>query len=345
MEKVMSKLVTYFNGKPEVEVHLILYGRKREIFFPIPEQIHIHKPEFEFNNKYRLLFTVWTLFFLRHKIKSLKPDTLLSFGEEWNNMVLLATLGLKYPVYVSDRAEPGKKRRLFQEFLRNKLYPFADGIIVQTDKAKKLYHKKFPNNKTRAISNPFGDVKTGQTDGRENIILSVGRLIETKHYDLLINMFSKVDNRNWRLVIVGGNAVKQNGLSRLQRIIDKKNLNDKVTLTGTVSDVNSWYRKSKIFAFTSSSEGFPNVIGEAMQNGLPVIAFDCVAGPSELIDNGDNGYLIPMFDTDEYIDRLKKLMRDDHLRRRMGEHSLKKIQDFSINKIGEKYYKFITEKL
>ncbi len=338
----MSELVCYFNSERKIEIHLILFGKKREIFFSVPEEVKIHKPDFKYDNKFRAIFALRTLLYIRQRVKTINPDALLSFGEEWNNMVLLSTLGLKYPVFISDRAEPGKKRRTVQEVLRNKLYPYSSGIIVQTKKAKEIYQKKFPQKNVEAIANPFRDKEINRTSDRDNIILSVGRLIKTKHYDLLIDMFSKTVNQDWKLVIVGGNAVKQDGMSRLKDVIREKGLSDKIILTGMVSDVDRWYRKSKIFAFTSSSEGFPNVIGEAMQYGLPVIAFDCVAGPSDLIDDGGNGYLISLFDTDEYVGKLNKLMQNSHLRKKMGNESLEKIKNFSLAEIGQKYLEFIS---
>src|SRR5690606_4069636 len=110
--------------------------------------------------------------------------------------------------------------------------------------------------------------------------------------------------------------------------------NEKVLLLGKQTDVDHYYRQSKIFAFTSESEGFPNVIGEAMSAGLPVIAFDCVAGPSEMMTNEINGYLIPLFDYELFRKRLETLMKDEELRIRLGEKAREDIKQFEINKVG-----------
>ncbi|WP_157231592.1 glycosyltransferase [Cecembia lonarensis] len=145
MERVMSELAAYFCSKEEYEVHLVLYGLTREIFYPIPETIIVHKPIFEFDNSKRTWNTFKTLWFLRQKIKKVQPDTILSFGELWNNFVLLATLGLKFPVFVSDRCQPDKRWGRIQEILRNKLYPNAAGVICQTETARKIFQKMFHN--------------------------------------------------------------------------------------------------------------------------------------------------------------------------------------------------------
>ena len=86
----------------------------------------------------------------------------------------------------------------------------------------------------------------------------------------------------------------------MRRIIADNNAEDKVFLEGKQADVETYYFKSKVFAFTSSSEGFPNVIGEAMSARLPVIAFDCIAGPSEMIKDNENGFLIPLFNFGQF---------------------------------------------
>ncbi|MDZ7755200.1 glycosyltransferase [Rhodohalobacter sp.] len=197
-----------------------------------------------------------------------------------------------------------------------------------------------------AIGNPIRVIKdVDEIRDREKIILSVGRLVDTKHFDLLIRIFERVQKQNWRLIIVGGDSQKQNEMKRLRGLIKEKNLENSVELTGMVSNVDQYYRKSSIFAFTSSSEGFPNVVGEAMSAGLPIISFDCVAGPSDLIEDGKNGYLIPLFEENEYSKKLLTLMNDENLRKVMGEYSKQQIQDYSIPNIGDKFFNFITSEL
>ena len=97
-----------------------------------------------------------------------------------------------------------------------------------------------------------------------------------------------------------------------------------------------------IFAFTSSSEGFPNVIGEALSSGLPVISYDCAAGPAEMIKDGENGFLTPVFDDILFQKRLQSLIDNEGLRNRMSENARRKIREFSIDKIGAEYYSFIV---
>lgn len=171
--------------------------------------------------------------------------------------------------------------------------------------------------------------------------MTVGRLIESKHHDRLIKIFKDASLPGWKLVIVGGNALKQKGSASLNKLIKELGMEDKVELKGAVSDVEPYYNKSKIFALTSSSEGFPNVIGEAMSAGLPVIAYDCVAGPSDLIDEENTGFLIPLFNDKKYMEKMKLLVNNVDLRVKMGRSGREKINEYDINIIGEKFYSFI----
>lgn len=344
MERVMSELAINFAASKSNDVHVVLYGIKRDVFYSLPSNITLHKPEFEFTNKRRVWSTIKTLFFLREKIKNIHPDIVLSLGEYWNSFVLLSMLGLNYPVYVSDRCKPDKYLGVVHEKLRKMLYPSAAGIIAQTEVARNVYAQKKLNSNVRVIGNPIRQIKKSENfDKKKNIVLTVGRLIESKHHDRLIQIFSKIKNDDWKLVIVGGDALKQDGLTRLKELVKNMKLEDRVEFTGNVSDVDSYYLKSKIFALTSSSEGFPNVIGEAMSAGLPVVSYDCIAGPSEMIEDGVNGYLVPQFNDQLFLLKLEKLINDDDLREKMGSKGRSMIKNFSSEQISKKFYSFIAE--
>lgn len=344
MERVMSELAGYFCMKPDIEVHLVMYGIMPKIFYPIPNNLIVHQPNWEFDNSKRIQSAIKRMAYLRRTIISIAPSAILSFGEHWNSFVLLALYGLHYTVFISDRCQPDKNLGLLHNSLRTWLYPRATGIIAQTSIAQEIYYKQFHHPNIRVIGNPIRSFEgKSESFNRENIILTVGRLILSKHHDLLIDIFLKIANPDWKLVIVGGDAIKQNGMERLSVKIKARGAENQIILTGSISNVEEYYRKSKIFAFTSSSEGFPNVIGEAMATGLPVVAFDCVAGPAEMIMDGVNGFLVPLFDTDKFEQQLRVLMTNENRRRQMGLAASISVEKFSIESTGGKYYSFIMQ--
>lgn len=342
MERVMSEIAHFFSTKTELEVNVVLYGKESEIFYSIPLVIRVHRPAEKFNDKLRLFSTLKRLLYLRRTIRGIDPDSVLSFGEYWNSFVLLAIYGLKYPVYISDRCSPKKKFSFYHRLLRKLLYPKATGIIAQTKTAKLSLSNQIAHKNIKVISNPVtNNLNQNPLNDREKIILSIGRLVETKHYDRLIKIFSKVKAPGWKLMIVGDNALKQDTMARLVSLVDELDLGNCVILEGKKSDVFDYYYKSSIFVFTSSSEGFPNVISEALSTGLPVISYDCVAGPSELISDGSNGFLVPLFDDELFLEKLQLLIDNDNLRSEMSRKAADSVSRFGIESIGEQYLDFI----
>jgi len=341
-ERVMSELAGYFALKYDVQTHLIIYSIKRDVFYEVPPSVVIHKPDFEFDNSKRFLSILKTLRFLRETVKSIQPDSVLSFGEYYNSFVLLALFGLKFPIYISDRGQPGKSLRKFHDILRRWLYPKATGVIAQTAQAKQILLKQFPRSNIKVIGNPIRKIDFVKEEcERENIVLAVGRLIASKHHDLLIDIFLKINVPNWKLVIVGGDAQKQQVMEQLTEKIEKLKVADKVILSGNLSNVDDYYRKSKIFVSASSSEGFPNAIGEAMSAGLAVVAFDCPAGPADMIEDGVNGFLVPLWDMETFEDKLRIQMQEERLRNKMGKAARQSIERFFIQSTGEQFYNFI----
>ncbi|MDD4729003.1 MAG: glycosyltransferase [Dysgonamonadaceae bacterium] len=342
MERVMSEIIKYISKKKHTECHLVLYGRTRKIFYDLPNNVKIYKPHFKFNNKYRSWMTIETMSFIRSTIKEIKPNIVLSFGERWNNLVLLSLYGLKISTFISDRSSPNKNHGLIHNNLRRVLYPQATGVIAQTEKAKELFKTQFNNSNIQVIGNPIREIMNINDVKRENIVVSVGRLINTKHFDRLIDIFSKAETKDWKLIIIGGDSNKQSNSLRLYNQIKELKLENKIILKDVQKNIDEHLLKASIFTFTSSSEGFPNVIGEAMSAGLPVIAYDCLAGPSEMIEDGKNGYLIPLFDDTLFVNKLQNLIDNKKQREKMGSYAKESIKKFSTERICEQFYNFIT---
>ena len=342
MERVMSVLANNFCERENVVVNIVLIGKEPKIEFPLNAKICVFKPSFKFDGQRRFKSTIETIKFLRATVVKISPDVVLSFGEYWNNLVLLSLFNLKHPIYVADRSQPNKNLGKLQNYLRDKLYPNAAGYIVQTEKAREIAgHKKW-NKNTIVIGNPIKSTVQLKQVTQENIVLTVGRLIPTKHIDQLIDIFRNVNNTAWKLIIIGGNAKKNTLLEQYRELVKQLGLNERIELIGATKNVADYYRKAKIFAFTSSSEGFPNVIGEAMSFGIPVIAYDCVAGPSDLIEDGKTGFLIEERNQKVYEQKLKKLMLEPDLRNRLGAKSIEKIKDFDEGIIADIFFNFLN---
>jgi glycosyltransferase involved in cell wall biosynthesis len=336
MERVMSELANYFVNINGPEVHLIILG-KQDKFYKIDSRIKIWEPSFIFDNEKRLYNTYKTIKFLRSSLKKIKPISVLSFGETYNSFVLLASIGLKSKVVISDRSKPDKDWGFFQNILRKYIYRRSYGIISQTEYAANFIRNLTKHKNIHVIPNPTYSLNFS-LQLKENIMLTVGRLIDSKNVDDLIIMFSEIKFDDWKLWIVGDGPEKQ----KLEKLTIDLDLIEDVIFWGSRKDVGKFYNQASIFAFTSISEGFPNALLEAMTAGLPIIAYDCIAGPSDLIEDGKNGFLIPMLDSDLYKKKLKKLLSDSALRGEFGERAFSTSKEYDMNVIGKKYLNILT---
>jgi glycosyltransferase involved in cell wall biosynthesis len=137
--------------------------------------------------------------------------------------------------------------------------------------------------------------------------------------------------------------VSFNEKSKVQDLVKLLNAKGSVILSGNQKDIVPYHKKSSIFTSTSRSEGFPNVIGEAMSARLPVVAFDCVAGPSDLIINGENGFLIPLNDGQLFTEKLQYLIDNQSVREKYSKNAKTNMAQYELKYICKQYESFIID--
>ncbi len=336
-ERVISELATYFAGIPQLEVTVICLIREKQ-FYTLPPNVKIVEPDFDYKKYSRPVFTFKIYNYLRTYLKKNKPDVQLSFGGKYNSFVLLAAMGLGIKTFVSDRSRPTISYGRFTDRLNAIMYKRAHGIVAQTEAAKKEALKKTGHKNIRVIGNPIKMVKPQPGVVKENIILNTGRFIKSKHQPVLAEYFAKVNDGTWKLVFLGEGEY----LAATKQKIKDLGIEEHVLFPGTVSNVDAYYSKASIFAFTSTSEGFPNVLGEALSAPIACISYDCVAGPSDLITDGKNGFLVKEMDHEAYVTKLKKLMDDVSLRQQFEQEAAQMIKQFRVDEIAKQYLEFMT---
>nr|WP_157983104.1 glycosyltransferase [Psychroflexus aestuariivivens] len=276
---------------------------------------------------------------LRKTVKEINPDVICSFGEKYNPYVMFFLAGIKTPIYLANRTSPLSSLKGRYGLLNPFAYKFAAGVLLQTKQSIELLKDKYDFKRTEVIGNPI-DLDYPKLE-RENIILNVGSIGGNKNQDWLIRYFSELKNKGWKLHFAGDGPLKQ----KCSALAEQLNIASQVVFHGVVKDIKSNYSRASIFAFTSTVEGFPNALGEAMAAGCACIAYDCIAGPSDIIDDGVNGFLIPVGDHELFQDKLKHLMQDQALREKFGKNAREKMKLFEADQIAEKFYQFITADL
>jgi GalNAc-alpha-(1->4)-GalNAc-alpha-(1->3)-diNAcBac-PP-undecaprenol alpha-1,4-N-acetyl-D-galactosaminyltransferase len=334
-ERVMGSLANDFLQRKDAQVHLIILTGG-ELFYKLDDGVKIHKPQFSYRQYPRIAFTLMIFSFLRRTLKSISPDAVLSFGGRYNSFVLLSAFGLSLKVFISERSRPGINYGKVLNVINPYVYKLANGIIAQTQGAKEHYRRAVGHSNIVVIGNPVKKISVLNIR-RENIVLNVGRFITSKHQDWLIDYFIEIDNPNWQLWFLGEGPL----LEQVKIKASNSHLKDNIRFWGNQLDIDQFYRRSRIFAFTSILEGFPNALGEAMSAGCACISYDCVTGPSDLITNDYNGYLIPLEDRVMYTRMLREMMLNPELCLRLGKFAISDMNNFAVEHIADKFYQFI----
>lgn len=208
-----------------------------------------------------------------------------------------------------------------------------DHFVLLTKRDLQSWKKIFPN--TSYISNPIS-LSTDKTSSCiSKTVLAVGRFHYQKGFDYLIDVWRLVAQKHpdWQLRIVG-NGEEEN---KVRNLIKKYNLEDSITIIPPSLQVDLEYLNSSIYVMTSRFEGLPLVLIEAMHFGLPLVSFDCECGPSDLIEDGINGYLSQVGDTSTLADHINHLIENPSLRKQMGDASREKSFNYQVKPILEQW--------
>lgn len=266
---------------------------------------------------------VWRL---RRALARFRPDVVISFIEKTNILTLLACIGLRLPVIVSERADPREKPvEPVWNRLRAWTYGRADAIVIQSA-ALRNWAEQFSSSRTvHVIPNPVRRLAETERDGdstlakQEKTVIAMGRLTHQKGFDVLISAFVRCLERQpgWRLIILGEGEERP----QLEAQVAALGIADHVSLPGVVRNPERELRHAEFFVLSSRWEGFPNALLEAMSCGLPVVATDCPTGPADIIRDGEDGLLTPANDAVALARAMEQVMTDKNLRLRLGRNA------------------------
>lgn len=222
--------------------------------------------------------------------------------------------------------------------IRTFIYKKFDKIVVLTRKDQANFEKNF--NSVITIANPLSFISEKTANTHSKTIIAVGRLEYQKGFDLLIDAYSKlsVKHKDWMLKIYGAGSQKE---SLEKKII---NVNAKnIALMGHSKDIRKEMLLSSTFVLSSRFEGYPMVLGEAMECGLACVAFDCPNGPADLIEHNYNGLLVSNGCVESLVINLDKLMQDELLRIKLSKNAKNRIKNISLPIITKEWIHLIHQ--
>ena len=341
-ERVMVNLADYLQ-KTGVRVTLVtqyICGEEYALPAGIPRILSEITPEEEtgsrigdFLARYRKLRRIFT---------ELHPDCVLSFIGKNNIMTLLCTRFTGIPAVVSVRGEPKSEYyNPAMRFLAKTLFACAAGVIVQTRAARDFFPPLI-RKKAVILKNPLNPafVRERRTERPDGRIVSVGRVDANKNHALILRAFARIASEfpNVSLVVYGEGEKRQELIERAKEL----GLSERARFPGAASDIPDKIRTASAFVLSSGHEGMPNALIEAMCLGIPSISTDCpCGGPRELIEDGVNGYLIPVGDKEALADRLRRILSDEEGAERMGKQAALLLEEYRPERVNAEWKDYL----
>jgi glycosyltransferase involved in cell wall biosynthesis len=253
---------------------------------------------------------------LRSLIREVEPNVVVANVDRTNVTTLLAASGLRTPVACLEVSTAYNEHSVSWRQLIRWSYPSADALVSASSAVDAQF--SFITARRRHVIPSALELPHSVEREREQTILFVGRLHPVKNVPLLLRGFASALRREpgWRLEVVGDGPQKD----QLEEFARKLGIERQVTFRGFCSNVFEHYRKAAFLVLSSDSEGFGNVLVEAQSQGCPVISTTC-GGPSDVVQHGVNGLLVPTGDVSAMRDAIQRLAQDDALRTQLSKNA------------------------
>lgn len=218
-------------------------------------------------------------------------------------------------------------------------------IVSHTDKfifLSPLFTERFlkltpgvDSSKLTAINNPNSFVPLSSEEEKENLVLFVGRLSNPqKNITGFIDIwkrFSK-DHPEWKAMIVGDGEDAE----FVKRYAEKKKI-ENLSFEGNVDNIEEYYKRGKMLCVPSAYEGWGMILLEAMAYGCVPLVYETYEAVRDVIDNGENGFVVKPFSVRQMVERMNLLVADEPLRKKMAERGKEKIGKFEVGKIADSW--------
>ena len=225
------------------------------------------------------------------------------------------------------------------QWLNKKYLSRLDICFVLNERDKQAFMEHYQLNAV-VLHNPIAIKTTQKGRHKKGELLFVGRINkQVKGLDYLVDIMKQLDKgqpNDFHLTIVGTGSDEDWLKSEFQR----SSLASKVTFTGFQGNVIPYYERSYILLSTSRWEGFGMTILEAMSRGTPCVSFDN-DGAHEIIQDGKGGVLIPRYNVDTFVQKIRMIWKDDSAWKLMSRAAVERANAFETNVIAKQMYELL----
>ncbi len=369
MIKICYIIGQLIKGGAEGQIYQLVKGIDKEKFCPIV--ISLSQSGYWANEIRKLNIQVVELQRRKHKeftrlfkliklLKTIKPDIVHTQMFIANSYGRVAAIFARVPIIIGHELSlplRGKDKNIYSVYIDKLLSLFSHGIICNSTMASNILIRKYYYNAKKVFTVHNGIVISDFLKGispnshkksAQKMIGIVARLAPVKNHLFFLDMakiiLDTVQKKDIKFLIVGDGPLRRD-LEEYSKTLGIKNY---VIFTGERNDIPELMQEMDIFVMTSIYEGIPNTIMEAMMAGLPVVSTD-VGAISEIVDNGETGFVCPSHDINIFAKKVISLINDENESRRMGENGKKKIlceygMEKMVKKIEDIYFSILDQK-
>lgn len=340
-ERVTTALATEFASKYGYEVHVFTFVKEKEEY-KLPNNVRRHVMKNEYN---RIEAIINKCIYLTKEIRMVKPDIVYSLATPKTTIMLcLLSMYRNFTLIVSERNDPNQypQSNLLKK-MRNLAYEIADGVVFQTEEAKKYFNIKIQENGC-VIPNPIPANLLPPYKGiRKKKIVNFCRLEPQKNLKLLIDAMVRIHKNfpDYILDIYGEGIQKK----ELKDYCKNNNADNYINFKGFESRIHKKIIDAALYVSSSNYEGISNSMLEALALGVPTISTNCpIGGAKMIIEDHVNGILIPVGDVECLCQAIREVLENENLSRRISVNGIKVREEFSIENIAKKWIDFAKEK-
>jgi glycosyltransferase involved in cell wall biosynthesis len=354
IEKILSQKLNFLSNLTGYQIHLITIEQENnDSCYPISKKVYHHDLEINYVRTKSYFHPVnfckvpFHIRKLKKTLQTIKPDVLIvcNFSFDFyfipfiaNNIKIIKEYHASRYYYIKNLPKASFIKKIFYKvnnFIENQY-----SYIALLNEDEKKYYK---SENLVVIPNFTSKQNTKNTSKKENIILAAGRIAPVKQFDHLIKAWALIEKKfpEWEVHIYGHGD--ENLLIKLKNLISSLTLT-RIKIKGATDILYSKLEKASLYAMTSSTECFPMVLLEALNNGLPIVSYKCPHGPSNIITESNDGVLVKHNNIEEFALELSKLIEDEFLRNNMSKNGIKNVSRFNEEIVMEQWLDLFKRK-
>lgn len=275
----------------------------------------------------------------------LNPQAIyIPFGMSYLEETFCAAKGMESKIIYAERNAPEheipKDKDRADRML--KILSQADGAVFQT-KDEAEFYKEIISNNVAVIHNPIKkDLPHPYVGERRKVIVNFCRVSPQKNLKLLIDAFAKLHKEyaEYSLEIYGNIVEESEEVLRdeLKGYVSNLDLEESIHILLPAADVHHRVRDCAMFVSSSDFEGLSNSMIEAMAIGLPCVCTDCLGGGArEVIQNEENGFIVPIKDVEALYRAMKRMIEEPELAKKCGKNAAKIREEQAVEKIVDQW--------